>query len=396
MKNYSHKTSAELAEIFFQLASHLNIGLKNDDTGWTDLADEMIGKRSRKDQQLFWEEMLSTFISLEQASKQHHHKGGIYWKLALLSASKKTIDDHLGFLKKSRADDLRRGDQFSASIGLLSIIDPLYTYIKSDPNRAKLFESLSPQEDRNFFDTIFNFHDLTVFGRIKYITPPSWSFVADPCRKEVLSRTYYEIFNILKSLEMDSYYSCVFSIGSVLEGFIDDLFERDGGKLWGVFLNDSRISKKVKKFYHNKTSNPRGAGFLTKAKYPKETTLGTKIQALQFMLDYKICPFPRIVILELNLINCYRNLIHPNKQENFGYIANRYLASVLFAFLADAAHYLWPSRKLADTCKGLIPDSLCSRIEQITDYKTARGETIEILEKFKINEPEKFLTSKGL
>jgi hypothetical protein len=130
-------------------------------------------------------------------------------------------------------------------------------------------------------------------------------------------------------------YSCIFSIGSILEGLIDELFEREDQKLWKSFCANQNIQNKLEK------NSP-----LLSSQYPDDTTLGRKVVAFRIMSENEICVIPKSAILQMIIISQYRDLIHPQRSLNFEFLGNSYVANVLFTFIAGIAHYWWPKHQL--------------------------------------------------
>src|SRR5262245_15999194 len=114
---------AETVKLLLEKLSDLDRLLK-DDAVWAPLADELLAGNGPEFEKGFW-------LALEEEIKAREgrigacHKGQIYWRLALLSLSAGVLTEAIEFLSKAVEEDKRRGDAFSAAMGLQSILEPL-------------------------------------------------------------------------------------------------------------------------------------------------------------------------------------------------------------------------------------------------------------------------------
>jgi hypothetical protein len=341
MKNGGVK---EAVDSFSKIIDELHIDIKNDST-WPTIANELLKEKDAVFQLSFWEGLNKHFLKQEK-KLGHTHKGQIYWILSLLYLQKGNIKKTISYLLQSKVeDDIRDSKQFTSSKALLSILHPLFYRFgaidkkKMTPEIEKFYEGLSESEKQSFADLLFKAHNNSGSGQVVFILPEYFTFLVDEKIRKIAFETYIEVQTILTRLPLPSYFTCVFSIGSILEAMIDDTFSRNDEKIWKLFKSNNRITKLVER--HIKENPERKGVPLASSIYPMHTTLNTKIKAFRMMADEGISPIPKYTILQMTLIGEYRDLIHPRRRLDFNYEADFYVASYLFNLLSQIASTMW-------------------------------------------------------
>jgi hypothetical protein len=333
MKN--HKDVGKSIKIFAETIAKLNIDIK-DDKDWVVISDSLIKNKDYDFQYNFWIELEKYFKNKEK-ELGHCHKGNLYFQLAVLMLQKGNIDDTISFLDRSRSEDIIKNNlQFTASSGLLSILHPLFfRYKKKGDKRMSeeiktFYETLNQDAKESFALQLFESHNNSATGKIVYIKPDFFTFIVDEKIRKIAFDTYVEVREILLNLRIPTYFSCIFSIGSVLEAMLDDIFTRNEEELWKLFISNKVIKKLI---------DPKS--MLNSDNYPMSATLNTKIKALRLMSNEDICPIPKQTLLQMTLIGEYRDLIHPRRRLDFIFEANLFVASFLFSLLSQIAGNLW-------------------------------------------------------
>jgi len=306
----------------------------HDDSEWPRMADAFLGSVGTADNEYFelhfLLELARLFRVAERVERSFYHKGQQYWRIGFIYLRGNEFKKAIRYFRLSRREDQKRNkNQFTASVGVLRLLEPLWM---NHARRSALnfFASLSSDEMRDFVKTFSENHNNYIVGRYTRI---SWSatqyrFVKRPTVREIIKAKYEEINDLYFRQPLSSNYGAVFVIGSILEGLLDDLFTRDNYRIWDEYKNY----------------------FGEKAMYPLATPLGTKIDLLRKLSVCKGYPVPKNIILWMVMIQEYRNLIHPNKEYSSQiYSADSYVCAMLFSSLANIAHYWWPKNQLKPT-----------------------------------------------
>jgi len=311
--------------------------LLKDDGAWAPLADELLAEKEPEFQKAFWLALESAIESREERIGTCH-KGHIYWRLALLSLTSGELTEAIDYLAKAGDEDRRRGNTFSAAIGLQSVLRPLVfrykgTAWKFDQQIMDFYDSLTTSERREFAETLVRTHDLVADGQLNVIRPEFFTFVQDEGIRKVVQSSYDEILAIMGSQRLATYYSCIFSAGSLLEGMLDDLLSRDSQALWRVFRDDVTVMSHVE-----------NSSRLRKDNFESGLTLGEKIMVLRLQAVHARSPVPKPAILLMLIMGEYRDLIHPRRRLDFDFDANAYVAAFVFTLVSHIAHHWWPEQ----------------------------------------------------
>jgi len=325
----------EALETFFDRAVEPSFIFKTDRI-WPEAAQEQLAGKSEEFQIAFWIELEKEFKKKEKAIG-HIHKGGIYWALANLLLIQGDLTKAINYLDDSVAEDREIGNQFSAAIGFSSILKPLVYRFKKDQWKfdetiMQFYESLSIEERREFASRLLETHNQVISSQIVIIKEEFFHFIADESIRRVVHDSYIELKDILLNIQLKTYFSCLFSAGSILEGMLDDLFLQNSQMIWQLFQSNSKIQEKISKDSRLRKTDDYDAGL----------TLGEKIFILRMLIEHGSSPIPRVPILQMLIIAEYRDLIHPRRRTGFGFEANRYVASVIFTFISHIAGSWWP------------------------------------------------------
>jgi len=266
---------------------------------------------------------MDKLIQSKETTEHILHKGHIYWRLGLEYLVSHDLAKSIEFLRKSSEEDKRRGDTFSASQGLTQVLVPLANDVKA----VALYQSLSDEEKDEFANNIILTHDQLVSRQVVQIKDNFFTFISDPVMQEIVFSTYKEVFITVTQVRNETFYSCVFALGSILEGMIEDLLERDSERVWKKFVSIPNIE------------NDGEAKELLK-RIPR--MLGPKIEVLRIMSSYGVEPVSKVAILQMELLHRYRNLIHPKVRKDFEFKVNWYIAATLFTFISHIASHWWP------------------------------------------------------
>lgn len=331
----------ELVKKFEKIIKELNIDIRDDDK-WPLVFGQLLSKIPLDEQYKEWEQLLRHFLDKEKEIG-HCHKGNIYWQLGVIDLIKGNINEAINYLEESSVEDrikLRGIKQITASIGLLSITKPLLHRYKSsnqkwelDKNIKSLYETLSAGEKQKFADILLEAHNNFSNGRIKVVNNDFFTFITDGKTREITKDTYQEVSSAIILGAQKTYYSQIFSIGSIAEAFLDELYQRNNQEVWKIFINNKAIQQRTKKDSRINRSN---------ADYPSDMTLNGKVWMLREMVSENVCPITKESVLLLLIISEYRDLIHPRRRLTFEFDANQYVASVLLSSLAYIAGDWWP------------------------------------------------------
>lgn len=319
---------------FSSIIKELDLNIK-DDNSWPVIVNELTKGKDYQFLFPFWSELL-IFFNKEEKRVGHCHKGTIYWTISLLYLQNGDITKCLEFLDLSVNEDKAKAPSaFTASIGLSSVLKPLLnrykrTSWKLDKEINDFYESLTKNEKKLFADEFFNTHDLSAGGVIWIINENSFGFISDNVKRKVIFDTYIEVRDTVMNTNLKTYYSSIFSLGSILEGMLDDLFERDSQKVWNIFNSDTSIQAEVDRSTR-----------LASKQYNSGMTLGEKIKALRLMAKYDKLPMPKQAVLNMLIIGEYRDLIHPRRRLAFEYEPNKYVATFLLTMLSRLAGNWW-------------------------------------------------------
>jgi hypothetical protein len=321
---------------FFSRLSDERTWLENDIV-WSKIAEEILIDKNDDFRGVFWHELERIFIEKEENIGEIH-KGEIYWRLAIFYLSKGNISKSISYLDNACIQDKKRGDEKSAAIYLSSILKPMLVRFKNnsgkwqfDEDIKNFYNSLSGDEKRKFALNLGLTHDIIVNSQITVINDDYFDFIVDIRIRKIVKELYDEIKVIISHGNLKSYYSCIFNIGSIVEGILDDLFQRDDMKVWKLFEGNMKIKDKI-------GNDSR----LNSKLYMPDMTLGQKIKALRFMSEVGLLALSRISILDMLIIDEYRSLIHPRRKIEFEYKANKYVAGFLFNFISTIASDMWP------------------------------------------------------
>ncbi len=327
---------------FLEIINLLQIDLKND-SSWPKIAFELLKNVDEDIQQCFWEEVESYFLDIEK-QVGYCHKGQIYWRLSLLHLQKGDIAKCIDYLEKSGEENKKNdATKPSAALNLLSVLKPLEMRYKEgkswsyDKEIMEFYFSLGSNEKRDFAKEFYETHDMIVKGHVMTINEDSFGFISDKQIREVIHNTYNEVRDIILMFNLKTYYSCIFLIGSILEGMLDDLFKKDNQNLWKIFSNDEDIQSDIDK----KTK-------LASSTYEDGMTLGQKNKALRLLAKYnKLTIMPRHAVLQMLIIGEYRDLIHPRRRLYAPYKPSKYVACFLFNMIERFAGNWWPEKNKA-------------------------------------------------
>ena len=259
---------------------------------WPDAAGEELKDKDQEFQRQFWIE-LEKVLKEKEKSLGHIHKGGIYWSLAIILLGQGNLTQAIDYLNRSSDEDRQRGDTFSAAIGLSSILKPLVKRFKKKEWRfdeeIMLFYELLAQEDRSeFARRIGGTHDQVAGFGMTVIKDEFFHFIVNEEIRRVVHSSYIEIRDILLGRGLKTYFSCVFSAGSILEGMLGDLFSRNDQEVWRLFRANTRIDEAL-----NLDSR------LRKTDYDASLTLGEKIMVLRILSQHGGSPIPMVAILQM-------------------------------------------------------------------------------------------------
>ena len=302
-------------EKFKDIVNDLEISLVSD-SEWPTIANNLVKGLEVGQKMAFWTELEGYFKQTEP-SREPFHKGQIYWQLALLNFSKDKLPECINCLKLAKEEDTRAGRPRSSAKDLLGVVGPLYDKIETNNEIKNDFLALSQNEEFELFEWLRFCHDTASLGSKYVIGDDFWGFVLSDSRREICKKQYIEVREILKnrSLELDTYCSIIFTIGSISEAFVDDILVR----------NDKYLINNYKELH------PRA----------RTSYFGDKINIIRTSVDNGNYRLSRTKIILLAILQEYRNLIHNSNLIDFKYQTNKYIAVVLFAFLASIANDMW-------------------------------------------------------
>lgn len=322
---------------FNKTINDLNIDLRNDNA-WPVISDELLKDKEEQFQLLFWQELLIQF-ELKEQSLGHCHKGQIYWKLSLLFLQQGNLTKSIDNLTLStKEDSIRTPNQFTAAIGLLSLIKPLVFRYRDGKEWTfnqeinDFYESLNDTDKRNFANDLFNAHNLSSLSQIRIIKGDFFGFIIDKRTKQIVFDTYSEVRDAIFTSQQKTYYSCIFAMGSILEAMLDDFLQRDSQRVWKLFHDNNEILTELK-----------GDTKLKSTDYDSGMTLGQKIRVVLMLAKHNKLPMKKHAVLHMLIIGEYRDLIHPRRRLEFEYKLNKYVAASLFTIISLFAGEWWPT-----------------------------------------------------
>lgn len=301
---------------------------------WPEVAQQLLAGHNEEYQKQFWLALEAILIDMER-SLGHIHKGGIYWRLSIIFLGQGQLTQAIHYLELSSTEDQKNGENFSAAIGLSSIINPLIHRFKNiewkfDGEIMKFYESLTPDERREFATRLATTHNQVALKQIPIIKDEYFHFIIDEEIRRIVHDSYIEIRDIILNVRLTTYFSCIFSTGSILEGMLDDLITRNNQEIWHLFRENKQINQEL-----NKGSK------LRKTTYDAGCTLGEKIMVLRMLAKNGVTSIPKVPILQMLIIAEYRDLIHPRRRRGFAFKANDYVAAFIFIFINQIASHWW-------------------------------------------------------
>ncbi len=326
-----------LIKEFNRFIKELKIDIRHDNE-WPFVANKLVNELGQNAIEEFWQKILKYFKKQEKVLS-HCHKGLIYWRLAEFRLKKGEYFECLRTLEKAKKEDeFELPDQITASKVLLAILKPLFYRYKDKKGRTidseiqSEYESLNTHEKSHFADLIFNAYNNAALNGTIVIKSDFFGFISSKKKRKILVTTYDEARRFLLMINSETYYSIVFSIGSIIEAMLDDLFTRkiknQKEKIWEVFKN-------------TKDSTINIDSLLNKDVYPDGLNLGQKIFVLRFLAKKDICPIPKEVLFLMVIILEYRNLIHPRRRHDLEFEPNQKVVLTLFTFISQVASYWW-------------------------------------------------------
>lgn len=325
-----------IKEFFARLTDEKEL-LRND-LFWAKIADLLLIGKDDDFREKFWIKLESKFIEKEKTIG-HCHKGQIYWRLSIIYLGKGDITKTLYYLNEAVEEDKIRGDNFSAAMGLQSVLEPLLNRYKNkakkwllDEKIKEFYDLLSTEQKVTFAHNISLIHDRVVTLQTMVIRENFFDFIINEKIRNIVKDIYFENTEIITKRPINTYYTPIFSIGSILEGMLDDLFQRDNNRIWELFKKTPEATKLI---------NPSSP--LKSSHYSDIMTLGQKVKILELMALTKCCPVSENSILMMIIIEEYRNLIHLTRTLEFKFRPNGYIAGFLFQFIPNIASDWWPA-----------------------------------------------------
>lgn len=324
---------------FERITNELDISIR-DDNKWPLIFNQIIAKEDFANLYGLWTELLNYFLEKEK-TLGHCHKGLIYWSLGVIDLKNGNINKAIENLEKSSEEDrikLNGENRITASIGLLSIIKPLLHRYKDrnqmwqfDQNIEALYNILTIEEKSKFADLLLDAHNNFTQGKIKIILENFFTFITDNRTREIVKNDYKEASGAILMGAQQTYYSQIFSMGSIIEAMLDELFLRNNLEVWKIFKGNQKIQEEIK-----------DDSKLNRDDYPLDSSLGLKIWMLRKMAIVGLCPISKESLLFLLIMGEYRDLIHPRRRKDFKFEVNRYVASILLATISNIAGDWWP------------------------------------------------------
>ena len=320
---------------FYSRLTDPNVLLKSD-AAWAPVADALAASMSPIDHEAFWA-ALDTDLKSRESTLGHIHKGHIYWRLTNHHLVQGNLPKALELLELARGEDEQRGGTHSAAIGLSSVLRPLFyrvraNELKFDDMIMALYDAMSLEERKQFAREVGWTHDITASGAVQRITPEAFGFISKTETREIIRAMYEETWHLIQR-PSSSYFGGVFTLGSILEGMLDDLFTRDNERLWKLFRENTVVM-----------SHALGRSKLQQSDYDLSMTLGEKSIILRLLALHATSPIPRPRVLLMLVIAEYRDLIHPRRQALFPFVANDYVAHHLFTLVSVLADSWWPEK----------------------------------------------------
>lgn len=334
MTNQTEKISK-----FKRIVNELGINLKDDDK-WPVIFEQLIQGEDLNHQYEDWKALLELFLETEKKFK-HCHKGLIYWNLGVIDLVNGNISDAIENLDFSSKEDklkLNGEKRITASIGLLSVVKPLLHRYKNkshswelDENLNALYLLLNDAEKSRFATILLEAHNNFSTGKTKIILENFFTFITNDRVREITKDMYREVSESILNGVQTTYISQIFTIGSMCEAILDELFQRNDQEIWKIFKANNQIQARIDK-----------GSKMNQSEYDPSMNLGEKIKILREMIVDNICPITKESVLLLSIIGEYRDLIHPQRRLSFEFEPNRYVASVLIATFSHIAGDWWP------------------------------------------------------
>ncbi len=307
----------------------------NTDNVWPDAALEQLQGKDADFQIRFWID-LERHLKEQEKVLGHIHKGDIYWFLAILFLGRGDLTRTIEYLDLGANEDRLQGRTFSAAIGLSSMLKPLVYHFRKDRLEFDeaimgFYESLSSEEKREFAERLVATHQQVGRGGMAVIPDEAFQFVGDPVIRRVVRDSYVEMKEILSARTLPTYFSCLFSAGSILDGMLDDLFMQDDQRVWRTFHAHAEIQREVENDVR-----------LRAPEYNASLFLGRKLKVLRLLAERKISPVPKVPILQMLIIAEYRNLIHTKRRMEFAFEVNWYVAACILTFINQIASHWSP------------------------------------------------------
>lgn len=193
------------------------------------------------------------------------------------------------------------------------------------------YESLSPEEKREFAERLVATHQQVGRGGMAVIPDEGFQFVMDPTIRRVVRDSYAEMKAVLEARTLPTYFSCLFSAGSILDGILDDLFAQHDQRVWRAFHANAEIQREVENDIRLRAPD-----------YNASLFLGRKLKALRLLAERGISPVPKVPILQMLIIAEYRNLIHTKRRMEFAFEVNWYVAACILTFINQIASHWSP------------------------------------------------------
>jgi len=295
------------------------------ESSWAQVTDQQVHPHSRTFKINFWTALAELFLQ-QETTLGHLHKGHIYWRLGIEYLVAGDFERSLTNLDKSVEEDVMRAPGFTAAKGITQILKPLHDH----PHALEIYQGMTPDEKEEFAKAILLTHDQLIAHQLTQIKDNFFTFIDDEVMRQIVHDTYNEVFLTVSRVRHDTFYSCVFAIGSIVEGMIDDLFAKNDNEIWKCFITHAQIQQ---------DSESRD---LLKPLPPEKFMLGPKLKVLYLMSKHGTSPISKTALLQMYVIHAYRNLIHPNRRKTFPFTANWYIAAAIFTFISHVASHWWP------------------------------------------------------
>ncbi len=299
----------------------------------------------------FWRELDRLFKREEKNRGSLLHKGHIYWRLGLEHLLWGKLNTAIFYLAKSAREDRRRGDLISSAIALENLLKPL----KRHKYAQWLYSQMSMDDREKFAVALLQTHDQSLGRGLTLIRDEYFNVIENKALRNIVQRQYHETFSVIaQGPPQPSYYICVFAIGSILEGILDDLLIKQQRLVWKAFLGlpgigqDPEAVRTLKAFGAN-AAGPKGARYISanelvrmKTHHWDRVELGPKVELVRLFAKHGKPIVEPLALMEMYVIHDFRNLIHPTRLKHSLLDAPWYVAAVLFTFISHVAGNSWP------------------------------------------------------